>query len=122
MNEPTNEVRHHYLVAIRRWCALPLSNPHYDELNNVLDWYEKSAGERDELRGELVKVKAQRDRLAHLLAEWRENTTEDIPYQNCSCHVSPPCNDCVEWSYLRELYTDIRSALAEIEATKGPNE
>ena len=25
------------------------------------------------------------------------------PLRSCSCHVSPPCNDCVDWSHLREV-------------------
>lgn len=26
-----------------------------------------------------------------------------IPDRNCSCHISPPCSDCVDWSWLREV-------------------
>lgn len=26
----------------------------------------------------------------------------DIPDSNCSCHLCPPCSDCVNWSALRE--------------------
>ena len=26
------------------------------------------------------------------------------PERNCSCHISPPCNDCVENSGLREAF------------------
>jgi len=26
----------------------------------------------------------------------------DIPERNCRCHISPPCNDCVEYGALRE--------------------
>ena len=26
----------------------------------------------------------------------------DIPDSNCSCHICPPCNDCVEYGAIRE--------------------
>jgi hypothetical protein len=32
-----------------------------------------------------------------------------VPDANCSCHLSPPCNDCVEWSRLREALETISS-------------
>lgn len=28
--------------------------------------------------------------------------TDDTPEPNCSCHISPPCSDCVEYSGRRE--------------------
>ncbi len=31
-----------------------------------------------------------------------------IPERNCSCHLSPPCNDCVDHGYARELLDTIR--------------
>ncbi len=32
------------------------------------------------------------------------------PDRNCSCHISPPCNDCVEHSRLRALLKDASQA------------
>lgn len=40
------------------------------------------------------------------LAELIENLVEQIPSppdRNCSCHISPPCNDCVDHSWTRDL-------------------
>lgn len=34
------------------------------------------------------------------------------PKANCSCHLSPPCSDCVEYSGLREAFDAAREALA----------
>lgn len=34
-----------------------------------------------------------------------------IPERNCSCHLSPPCKDCVEWGGLREMVAAVRSAM-----------
>ena len=64
---------------------------------------------------ELAKALEQRDRLAHLLKEWREYDGVDIPESHCNCLYYPPCNDCVEWGYLRELSEDIRKVLTEVE-------
>lgn len=37
-----------------------------------------------------------------------------VPERNCSCHISPPCNDCVEWSALREAIQDVKDATNEL--------
>ena len=34
-----------------------------------------------------------------------------IPEANCSCHKSPPCNDCVEYSYVREIKEQVKASL-----------
>ncbi len=36
---------------------------------------------------------------------------EEPPESNCSCHTSPPCSDCVEWSGLREALLEARTAM-----------
>ena len=41
---------------------------------------------------------------------------EDPPEKNCSCHLSPPCNDCVDHSAVREFFIDARKALDAIDA------
>lgn len=35
------------------------------------------------------------------------------PEPNCSCHISPPCNDCVEWAAIRETLATVKSAIAK---------
>lgn len=36
-----------------------------------------------------------------------------IPEKNCSCHLHPPCSDCVDYGWLREIQSllDDRSFL-----------
>ena len=40
------------------------------------------------------------------------------PDTNCSCHISPPCNDCVENGATREVLTVVKSALTTLKGTK----
>ena len=36
---------------------------------------------------------------------------EEPPDRNCSCHISPPCNDCVDYGGLRGALKEARAAL-----------
>jgi hypothetical protein len=36
------------------------------------------------------------------------------PESNCSCHISPPCNDCVEYSRAREVNEHAKSAITKL--------
>lgn len=38
----------------------------------------------------------------------------EAPERNCSCHISPPCNDCVDWSQHREVVKNAKSLAAEL--------
>lgn len=41
------------------------------------------------------------------------SATADIaPERNCSCFISSPCTDCIEWDGLRESLATARAALA----------
>lgn len=35
------------------------------------------------------------------------------PEKNCSCHLSPPCNDCIEWNGLRDAIANARAVIAK---------
>lgn len=39
---------------------------------------------------------------------------ERCPEPNCSCHISPPCNDCVDHSGEREAWEFARDLLAKL--------
>jgi hypothetical protein len=41
-----------------------------------------------------------------------------VPDPNCSCHISPPCGDCVENSFLREVIDTANKQIAAIQAFK----
>ena len=55
-------------------------------------------------------------KLASLALSEGVEYVDEPPEKNCSCHLSPPCNDCVEHSAVREFFIDARKALAAIEA------
>ena len=57
----------------------------------------------------------QRDELLAALELFMERVDEP-PEANCSCHISPPCNDCVENWGLREAFSDAKEAIAKAEA------
>ena len=50
--------------------------------------------ERDALKARLALAE-------ELLQGWSGEV--DIPDRNCSCHISPPCGDCVTYGGLRDL-------------------
>lgn len=35
------------------------------------------------------------------------------PDPNCTCHVNPPCSDCIEHHYNREALADLRALVSE---------
>lgn len=37
--------------------------------------------------------------------------TDDTPERDCSCHISPPCNDCVEYGGRREAIAFAKEAI-----------
>jgi len=57
----------------------------------------------------------QRDELLVALELFMERVDEP-PEANCSCHLSPPCNDCVENWGLREAFSAAKEAIAKAEA------
>lgn len=40
----------------------------------------------------------------------------EIPDRDCSCHISPPCNDCVDNSGIREAVEFANNAIAKAES------
>jgi len=56
------------------------------------------------------------------LAAYTEYLLECIerpPEANCSCHISPPCNDCVNYSSLREAIANCEEALKNFRKNTG---
>ena len=39
------------------------------------------------------------------------DATEEPPAPNCSCHISPPCRDCIDFAHIREAITTARAAI-----------
>ena len=55
-------------------------------------------------------------KLASLALSEGVEYVEEPPERNCTCHLAPPCNDCVEHSAVREFFIEARKALAAIDA------
>lgn len=36
---------------------------------------------------------------------------EQVPPDNCSCHISPPCSNCVEFRHIRKALTEWNDVL-----------
>jgi len=82
---------------LRFWCGSSASEDG--------DFYQSGEcvrRERDNLLERVKRLEAWGDRLEELLG--------DPPDANCSCHISPPCNDCVEWAAIREAKTEWNQA------------
>lgn len=46
---------------------------------------------------------------------------DDTPEPNCACHISPPCNDCIDFGGKRELIENANALIAkhDQQRTKG---
>jgi uncharacterized coiled-coil protein SlyX len=95
--------------------------PHNEEGENA-ELEQKLATAEKQISIELIDAyQAQQEtieslnlRVARLVDALNELTemVEEPPDRNCSCHISPPCSDCVEYSGLREALQQSRSALS----------
>ena len=63
---------------------------------------------------EIEGLRKVRDKLLAALELFMDRVDEP-PESNCSCHLFPPCNDCVEYSGLREAFSDAHDAIAKAE-------
>lgn len=55
----------------------------------------------------------QRDELLAALELMLERISEP-PEANCSCHLSPPCADCMDFGGEREAFDEARAAIARV--------
>lgn len=58
-------------------------------------------------------VERERDQLRGALELMLERVPEP-PEANCSCHLSPPCNDCVDYGGEREAFEFAKNAIAAV--------
>ena len=73
------------------------------QLSNMNTMFERKANAR---------LIASAPELLKALEELLEST-EIPPDRNCSCHISPPCGDCVDYSYLRHSIEKAKAAIAK---------
>lgn len=67
----------------------------------------------DMVQQEIERVTAQRDQLLVALELLMERIPEP-PDANCSCHISPPCNDCVDYAGEREAFEFAKEAISKV--------
>ena len=87
----------------------------------------KLIAERDALQAQLAAAQGQSLPILQVSAfvEGFLDEVEEPPERNCRCHISPPCNDCVDHSCLRELFLDARrlvKTIAELGAAPIPQQ
>jgi hypothetical protein len=41
-----------------------------------------------------------------------------IPDRNCSCHLSPPCSDCIDYGAQRSLASDAEDLVRKLKAAE----
>jgi hypothetical protein len=46
------------------------------------------------------------------------NCMDLIPEPNCSCHIEPPCSDCVDHGWERELQKTAKELIQELKAAQ----
>jgi len=61
----------------------------------------------------IYALKQQRDELLAALKDLV--SMQDVPDGNCSCHINPPCNDCVNYGGIRESIEYAEKAIAKQE-------
>lgn len=81
------------------------------ELCDKCGWAMKFPGEpcRCELERENAALKAKRAVLISVVESLVE--VSDVPAPNCSCHLSAPCSDCVDYGAIREAIEQARAAI-----------
>ena len=89
-----------------------------EEMREVLEIAYR-AGQIAQAEEDALKVRTERDaalaenaRLRAAMFDILENVDEP-PDSNCSCHISPPCNDCVDYAGLRRALKEGYAALAK---------
>lgn len=63
----------------------------------------------DRLAARVEELQEERADMAQLLEEFIDYTV--VPDANCSCHLSPPCSDCVEYSQIRDFIEQANTAV-----------
>ena len=67
--------------------------------------------ERDAIKAKLEHADARIRRLEACIEDFLELT--EVPDANCSCHLAPPCGDCVEYGSIREVRALANALLKE---------
>jgi predicted nuclease with TOPRIM domain len=83
-------------------CIVATMEAFYEAEANV--WVEENKrlkAERAELLAKIEMLMNEASILRDLIKEMNDEINP--PERNCSCHISPPCSDCVDHEHAREL-------------------
>lgn len=83
----------------------------HDPLSDCLEHYTKLQKEYDALKIKLEHADTRIRRLETCVEDFLELT--EVPDANCSCHLAPPCGDCVEYGSIREVRALANALLKE---------
>lgn len=101
--------------AEKKWAAalreLAASEKALGELNQRLIDRTKAYEEKDVRRVRDAHALMARIKSLEVLLDCADDELY-APERNCSCHISPPCNDCVNHGGVRGLKENIKAALA----------
>ena len=90
----------------RKPVEYPVEN--HSASGGALDWkYTLTERPQKETDQEILKLAL--EELIFELADY----VDPPPDKECSCHISPPCNDCVDYSHLRELLQQVNELRQE---------
>lgn len=115
------ERRHEQTIGERDAAEEALSQAFYLIVGHSPEWsnlfgHKEALGEIDDaqrlLRETIANQSAEIARLRVALEDLID-AVEPPPEPNCSCHISPPCHDCVDHSELREFLATARAALTK---------
>lgn len=106
---------------------LPEACSNFREVDTTLMvrvWPQNAAMELDALRTANAGLVERARRLEEALdtLEVRGDQMNDELYppdSNCSCHISPPCNDCTDWASVRLAKRDWEEAKQKAAKAKG---
>lgn len=83
------------------------------QLNEIIEAKRSWQAETIVLQNKLRLTREDQKRLK-LWADHLLDCIEAPPEPNCSCHISPPCSDCVDHGSLREAITETKAAIEAI--------
>ena len=83
----------------------------FGELSSFKDIYNQVLTRNEGLHQRIAAAQA-REKVLMVAIESLVENVDRPPYANCSCHISPPCSDCVDYGGLREAFEWVDRALA----------
>jgi hypothetical protein len=90
------------LNANRRWVWPKKFILHELSVYKILDDDIALFAESPDYQAEINQLKKDKEQLIGIISDL-EQYIDRPPTRNCSCHIAPPCSDCVDYAHLREV-------------------